>query len=502
MELGAYLAILSRRKWVIAVTATVTVIIVVIGTLMATPGYEASTTLRVATVASGSSNYADLMYAERLMNTQVSIATSGPVLKELVQRLGVDKVPQIAVKIIPNTELIQITVSDRDPILTSKAANALAEILVAKGKELYVGGGKPATEILSEQLAQAEEELNEARKDYESLIVQSPQDSERATATSQSIALKEESYGELLDQYEQARVREAMQASVLSVIEPAVPPLAPSKPRKALNIALGAIVGLVGGVGLAFVFENLDTTLYTTEQIEAVTELSTLGQIPVARGRRRITLFNGNSPQAEAFRRLRAHIFALDHGEPPQTLLVTSAQPGEGKSTVVANLALTIAQSDRRVIVVDADLRRPTLHKIFGMTNEIGLSSVLRQEATLDQAVQDSKTPGVHLLASGPLPPNPTELLGSPQMATLIRQLAGQFDLILLDTPAFLAVTDATVLASVVDGVILVVGRGQSQRKVVQAARRQLADIKASLVGAVVNRAARDSSYDYYQRSK
>jgi len=498
MELRAYLTILWRRKWVIAVTLAVTMTVVVVGTFAMTPTYTASATLRVATAAGGMLDYTHYMYAERLMNTYAEIATGGPVLEELVQRLNLDEPPQIEVEIVANTELLQITVENPSPILAREAANALAEILIARSRELYAGGGKTAQEILGEQLAQIERELDQARREYENLVAQSPEDSERIAAASRSIELKQETYAMLLEQYERARIREAMLANTLSVVEPAVVPEAPSKPRKALNIALGFMVGLAGGMGLAFLFENLDTTLYTTEQIEKVTELSTLGKIPTARRQRQITFFNGNSPQGEAFRRLRTNIFVLDHDAPLRTLLVTSAEQREGKSTIVVNLALAIAQSGRKVIVVDADLRRPTLHRIFDLSNKIGLSSILKQEVTLDEAVQDSNVPGVQVLTSGPLPPNPAELLDSPQMIALIEQLARRFDIVVLDAPSLLAVTDAAVLAPTVDGVVLVVERAQARREAVQAACRHLTGVKANSIGVVVNRAEQDGSYHYY----
>jgi capsular exopolysaccharide synthesis family protein len=503
MEIRNYIVILWRRKWVIAVTVAVTLTVAVIGTLMATPTYVASTTLRVLTPSSGSVDWAsyDMGYTNRLMNTYVRIATTGPVLEELVQRLGLNESPRIEVEILPNTELMHITVEDPNPVLAAEAANALADMLIAQSRELYTGGGKTAWEILGEQLTQIDDELSQARKEYEALITQSPEDSERITAASRSIALKEETYATLLDQYERARVKEAMQANTVFVVEPAVPPPSPSKPRKKLNVALGCMVGLSGGLGLAFLFENLDTTLYTTQQIEEVTALSALGRIPAANRKPPSAFFNGNSPQGEAFRRLRANVLALDQDVTLRTLLVTSAEPREGKSTVVANLAFAIARSGRKVIVVDADLRLPTLHKIFGLSNEIGLSSVLKQEAALDEAVQDSHISGVRVLTSGPLPPDPAELLGSSQMTALIKQLAQQFDVILLDAPSLLAVSDAAVLASIVDGVLLIVGRAQARREAVRAACQHLADVNSRPVGFVVNRAEQDGSYNYYYRA-
>jgi len=522
MELSVYVTILWRRKWVIAVTLAVTVAVVVAGTLAATPKYVASTTLRIATALGDSVDYGEYMYADRLTNTYVKIATSGPVLEELMERLGLDEPPQIKVEAVANTELMQITAEDPDPILAREAANTLAEILVAQSRELYSGGGKAAHEILGEQLAQVEDEFSRARREYESLVAGFPEGSQRLAAASRSISLKEQTYAALLEQYDQARVREAIRANAVSVVEPAVAPQAPSKPRRGLNIALGFVVGLAGGTGLAFLFENLDNTLYAAEQIRQVTQLPVIGKIPTVKRPQKSAFFDGNSPQAEAFRRLRTHISRPGGGGPPQTLLVTSAEPREGKSTVVANLALTIAQSGRKVIVVDADLRRPSLHRIFRMPNRLGLSSILRREVKLAEAVQERKIypPQVYhlrdhvswsriwrrldwfeVLTGGPLLPNPVEVLGSSKMTALIEQLKQQYDVVLFDTPALLAVTDAVVLAPVVDGVLLVVGRAQARREAVQAACQQLADVHARTIGVVVNRAEQERDHAYYRQT-
>jgi non-specific protein-tyrosine kinase len=500
MDFRQYIAILWRRKWVIVVVIAVTVAITIVGLLRVTPTYVASTTLRVLTATAGSVDWVDYdtRYAERLMNTYTKIAITGPVLEELVDRLGLDEPPEIEVDILANTELMRITVEDQDPTVAAQVANTLAEILIVQSEKLYSGGGSAAHEILGEQMTHIEGELRQARGEYESLIAQTPQDSERIAAVSRSIELKEETYATLLEQYEQVRAREAMRANMLSIVDPAVPPQSPSKPHRKLGVALGFVVGSVSGLGLALLLESLDTTLYATQQIQEVTDLPVLGRIPTVRRQWQMALFNGNPLQAEAFRRLRTAVFTLGRDVPLRTLLVTSAGPGEGKSTIVAHLAFSIAQAGRRTIVLDGDLRRPTLHKIFDLPNEQGLSSVLKQEATLDAAVQDSGIPGVRVLTSGPLPPNPAELLDSPQMTALVEQLAQQFDIVLLDTPALLAVTDAAVRAPTVDGVMLVVGRAQARREAVRAACQHLADVKARWVGVVVNRAEQDGTYYRY----
>jgi len=263
---------------------------------------------------------------------------------------------------------------------------------------------------------------------------------------------------------------------------------------------LGAMVGLAGGLGLAFLFENLDTTLYTVEQIGAAAQAQVLAQIP--KQIRPLILSNGDSPQADAFRRLKTNLFVSDGEQPLQTLMVTSAEPGEGKSFIVANLALVMAQSERKVLVVDCDLRRPSLHRVFGLPNSVGLSSVLKGEATLDEALQQSEAPGVVVLTSGPLPHNPTDLLGAPETPALLGELARQFDKVLLDTPALLPVVDAAVLAPGVDGTLLVVERARVRREDLQAALEQLTLSRASLAGVAVNRTKSTRRYGYYFQAR
>lgn len=186
------------------------------------------------------------------------------------------------------------------------------------------------------------------------------------------------------------------------------------------------------------------------------------------------------------------------YGTVLKAFLITSAEPGDGKSTIVANLALAMAKSGRKIIVVDSDLRLPTLHKIFELNNEVGLSNVLRHEVSLPEAIQYSHIAGVQVLTSGPLPPNPVDLLDTPQMQALIEYLKKHFDLVLLDTPALLPVIDAAVLAPMVDGVVMIIRRAQTRQEAVQAAQQQLNTVKAVPVGIVVNQAQHDNRYDYY----
>jgi succinoglycan biosynthesis transport protein ExoP len=493
MELRQYLTIIKRRKWIIIVTTIITTFLAVLYTLLATPQYVSETTLRVATVT-------NIDYTQILMNTYARIATSGTVKGELRERLELEESPSISVELVPGTELMTITVEAPDPAQAQAIANEAADILAAQSREIYSGSGQTTTEILAAQVAQAELELNEARSQYEALLAENSEDTAAIDRVTQTMDLRQRTYTTLLDQYESARVNEALLANAVSVVEPAYFPQSPSKPRAFLNIALGLLSGLAIGTVLAFVFENLDTKIYSVDQIELATQLSAAGRIPSSKDELQIArINNGHFPQLEAFRRLRTNLLTIDpNSEDFKVMLVTSAQRGEGKSTVCANLAVTIAQSGRRVIIVDCDMRLPNVHRIFNLPNKRGLTSVITNEVALEDAILDSAFPRLQVLTSGPLPPNPTELLGSQQMVDLLNALREEYDHVLLDTPAMLSVVDAAVLVPYTDRVIWVVSLAQTRRGDVDTVRRQLANVHPEIIKVVINRSSDSSEYTAY----
>jgi len=502
MELRSIFSILRRRLWIVIVSTLLGTAIAAAITFLATPQYVAATTVRVLTIGGGSITDArpDINYTERLINTYSRIITSNSVRNQIKEQLGLEHLPNISVQAIPSTELIRIVAEAPDPEDARDIANAAAQLLVDQNRQFYSGGaGETLQEILGQQLATAEEELNQARADYEDALNATPQNDAAVTGASQALEVRERTYTSLLTQYEAARLEEAVRANAISIIEEANTPNRPAKPRHALNIALGVATGLVGGIALAFLLENLDTTLYTTEQIESATQMATVGQVPAAKEDLAIArLGSGHYPQLESFRRLRTNILASGPSG-SQVVLLTSAKRGEGKSTVSGNLAVTIAQSGREVVVVDCDLRLPTVHKLFDLPNKRGLTNILAGEVSLDDAIQYSAFPRVQVITSGPLPPNPTELLGSQRMLDLIEQLKNTFDFIVLDTPALLSVADAAVLAPAVDNVILVVAQAQTRRGDVQAVRQQLSNVRVRSMEVVVNRAEPNGSYAYYE---
>ncbi|MDP8923308.1 MAG: polysaccharide biosynthesis tyrosine autokinase [Chloroflexota bacterium] len=382
--------------------------------------------------------------------------------------------------------------------MATDAANTLANILIARVRQMSVESARSAREAVSERLVLLQAELEQTRG-----AAQAVADGGRPEGTAaigRTIELQQDRYARLLDQYERLLSAETARANTVTVIEPATVPLAPSRPRTPLNVAIALAMGLVGGTGLAFLFDNLDTKLYTTRRIVQVVGLPILGTVPEATERGRNGLFHSDSPEREALRRLRMHILALDGGA-PRALLVTSAEPGEGKSTIVANLASTLAEAGSRVVVVDADLRRPTLHSLLALPNQLGLTSILDEKATWDQVIRDTRLRNVWAITSGPSTSNPAELLASPRMSELVEHMARRFDVVLLDTSCLLAVADAAVLARSVAGVVLVAKRGQAREQTIQAATAELTDVRANVIGLVVNRSEPDESYRYYQSS-
>lgn len=211
-----------------------------------------------------------------------------------------------------------------------------------------------------------------------------------------------------------------------------------------------------------------------------------------------VVLRDPASPAAEAYRTLRTNIQFSSLDKPLRTLLVTSTAPDEGKSTTLANLAVTMAQAEQRVILVDCDLRRPSLHTLFGLPNEQGLTSVILQQGDAPLPLQPTGVPGLSLLTSGPLPPRPADLLGSRRMEALIGRLLAEADVVLFDTPPVIAVTDAAVLATRMDGVLLVLQAGKTRRDRAREARRLLEKVKANIIGVVLNNARLEAGYGYY----
>lgn len=291
-------------------------------------------------------------------------------------------------------------------------------------------------------------------------------------------------------------------------------PNAPVGPARLRNIVIAFVLSLIAGIGLAFLLDFLDDTVKSVDDVDRYIHLPALALIPAARTEKRLRgaepakpneatalamVSDVRSPIAESYRHLRTSLLLSSAGTPPRTILVTSSQPSEGKTTTAINTAFMLAQTGAEVLIIDCDLRRPRLHAHFNLPNTRGLTNCLSGESSdLESLIQTyDKQPNLKLLTSGPTPPNPAELLGSEEMRRLLATLSERFTHIIVDSPPAISFTDASILSTFVDGVILVVHGGRSSRAVVRRAKQQLLDVGAHIFGVVLNN-VKIESHDYY----
>lgn len=438
---------LLRARWItVCVTALVAVLIAVLTTLLTTPLYQASTRLFVST-ASGAS-VSDLYQGNRLSQDRVVSYTEllkGETLAQrTVDKLGLDMSAaalrgSVKATSKPNTVLINVAVLDESPVRARDIANAMSDEFTVMVREL-------------------ETPENGATPD--------------------------------------ARVVVEQRASV---------PNAPVSPKKVRNIGIGLALGLLLGIGLAVVRDALDNTVKSRTSLEELTGVGLVGDIPLDKERTKQTAipFDGDySPIAEAFRKLRTNLQFLAVDNPPRVIVVTSSVPHEGKSTTAINIALALAEASHKVALVDGDMRRPMLHSYLDLVGQVGFSTVLSGGIPLMDALQESKYPGLTVLTSGAIPPNPSELLGSQSAKSVLSELRANFDYVIVDSTPLLAVTDAAVLGMNSDGVLIMTRHGHTKRDQVTHAVASLQDVGAPILGAVFTmspaRAGHAYSYSYY----
>jgi len=324
-------------------------------------------------------------------------------------------------------------------------------------------------------------------------------------------------YEGLLEKLKVAGVSAGLRSNNFQIVDSARVPTGPSEPNVPRNLMFGLLLGLTTGVGLAFLLESLDSTVRTTEQAQMISGLPSLGMIPlgsknaseqgvqkqlrIASSKEAVELITQARPQsqmAESYRALRTSLLLSNLGSPPKIIMVTSALPQEGKTTTSMNTAVVLVQKGVRVLLIDADLRRPSIHKTLGIGPRSGLSNVLTGSATLKQAITRSPgVPNLHVMPAGTPPPNPAELLASANMKNVLAELCEQYDHIVIDTPPTLSVTDAVVLSPRADAVVLVIRSGQTTKQALKRARDLLMRVNAKVAGVLLN-AVDLTSPDYY----
>ncbi|MCD5343527.1 polysaccharide biosynthesis tyrosine autokinase [Arthrobacter sp. AK04] len=446
MDFSDYLRVL-RRNWILLVSVTLAGLLFAAAvSIFVKPTYKSDTQLFVAIQNSGSVSELQQgnTFSQARVQSYVKTVRTPVVLQPAIQNLGLDvTADQLAEKVTAttdlNTVLINISVEDNSPVQAAAIAQAIANSLVTA-----------------------------------------------------------------VDTLERPKAGESSPVS-LSIIRPATAPPSPASPNMRLNLSIGLLLGLLVGVTAAVLRTTIDSRIRGEEDIRSLTDVPVLGGIAFdqqANTRPLLTQARHQSPRAESFRQLRTNLSFANVSGPAPTVLVTSSLPGEGKTTTAINLSIALAQTGQRVCLIDADLRRPMIDDYLGLERSAGLTTALVGQSDVFDLLQPWGADELFILTSGQIPPNPSELLGSREMQSLLRRLEGSFDTVVVDAPPLLPVTDAAVLAQHVGGALVVVGSQRVRQQHLKRALGSLELVGANVMGLVLNRLPSKGpdaySYTYY----
>jgi non-specific protein-tyrosine kinase len=445
-----------------------------------------------------------------LARTYSKMLEQRSVLRKVIDRLELDATPEgltkkVEVDLVPETQLIQVSVKDNSAIQAALLANTIAEVFIAQLQEMQQERYADSLSTMQEQISELSVLIEDAQSKIDVLRAQEEAGSQvEATRLETGLLGYRNTLATLQQDYHQMRLAAARSVRDVVITETAEVPKKPEANHRMLFTALAGVVGTMLAVGVAFLSEYLDDTIKTAEDISRALGVTTLGTIGLmSRGDGEVAMVSRPfSAAAEAFRVLRTNIRFSSVDRPLHTLLVTSANASEGKSTVLANLAVASAQAGLRVVAVDGDLRRPRQHQVFGLDAGLeGLTETLL-EGGLNGRLCPIAVEGLSILPSGELPPNPTEMLASHRMAELLRDLSEQADVVMIDGPPLMPVADAAALARMVDGVVLVIHSGKTRRGAARLAVESLRQVEANLIGAVLNAVPTRMDSRYYRYYK
>ena len=524
MELKQYLSPLLKWWWLILGSMFVAAAASVYAVLQQPDVYQALSALMLGQAMNDPNpNSQDFYLTTQLGQTYVKIASRAPVRQRTMEALGLTWLPEYTVNMVPETQLIEIKVNDTSPERATVVANELAnQIVLSSPTSAQEQEEQERQAFIKTQLddmqanIQATKDEIQARESELGELISARQ---IADAESQIVALEnklrtlETNYVDLLYTTQQGAINS------LTVFEEATVPTFPIGPNRASTVFTAAAIGFVLGAAAAYLLEYLDDTIKSPDDVESFAKLPTLAGIATIPKKSNevyslVTRRQPRSPNSESYRGLRTAIMFTNVDKPVGTILVTSANPGEGKSLTAANLSVVMAQAGNRVLLVDADLRLPVQHEIFGLrSNHQGLTNVLLTMIVerdgmsseqdifdlLEGTIHETEQQGLFLLTSGSLPPNPAELVGSEKMSTLLRVLSQYFDFVVVDSPPAMVVTDSVVLSTRVDGVLLVTQAAKTRRTQLQQAVNRLRDVNANIMGVLLNRVStRAGEYYYY----
>ena len=514
MDLSAYIKPLLRWWWLIVAATLLAGIASFLATLRQPPFYQAKTTLLVGrSIANPNPSQSDLYLASQLAGTYADIANREPVQNATKKALGLTWLPEYLARAVANSQFIEIVVKDINPVRAQAVANELANQLIlssptsdSQEQERQDFINKQLI-LLQSQILETQDEVTKLKEQLGSLnsARQIADTQTQITALQTKLTTLQGNYAALLSSTKQGAT------NTLSVVVPAELPVTPIGPIKAFSILLSSAIGFVLAAGAAYLLEYLDDTIKSSEELSHTLNIPVIGKIGYIKRDKTgdqvekpvehiIILRQPFSPVVETFRALQMNLLTISQDPPKKVFLITSAKPGEGKSITLANLAVTMAQSGLKVIAVDGDLRKPTLHEIFNLPNTVGLSDVLlRSKTNARMLLQGTKVDNLSVLTSGVLPPSPTLVMGSKRIMKAIEDLSSEADFVLVDSPPILSVADTLNLGSCVDGVIFLTVEGFTRRSEARRALDELRTAGINVVGAILRKTkGSEESYSYY----
>ncbi|GCF10075.1 polysaccharide biosynthesis tyrosine autokinase [Dictyobacter arantiisoli] len=532
------------KQWKLIVTSVVLIGLgAYVGSRLLTPVYQSTALVRVNIHGkSDSADYNNLLASDQLVQTEAALATSNPVLREVVSHDRDLTVAQLARETTAtaelNTQLFKIDVQDIQPARAAHLANDIANVLIRQQSQETLQQNALSQQKLQQDIDDTNKRVSAVANKINALELQIAKLEGRpgtelqvATLQVQITGLQNQS-NRLQEHYDQSQsmltqleISNAQSRDFLRLAQPAQPALSPIRPQVMLNTVLGLVVGLAFGLALALLLEQLDTRVRTPDDIAQLLKLPILTVVWYVEQLKgaRASLINprANSINAEAYRILRMNIGFLTVDRAVRSLVVTSALPYDGKSTVASNIAIFIAKTEKKTLLIDADLYHPTLHERFGLAKTTrGLSdavvacshpaqklhcssSSVASHLCLDSYIHAVDVPNLYVMPAGSLPPNPSELLDSVAMNTFLASVMGSdIEMVVFDAPPLIGLADASILASKVDGTIVVADITRVKRRNLQQIKEQLAHTGACVLGCVINkqhRNPRDLPYSYYR---
>jgi len=532
VHISDYLDAVLRHKSLIVLFFVFTVLSVWFFTVKMTPVYRATVTMLIdmespkvlTTTGVVALEKQDYYSYKEYYQSQKEILTSLSIMKRVFEEYDIGGAEEykkskeplkkfiktVRIEPIRDTRLIRLHVENKDPALAQKVANRIAEIYVRRN--LFYIGRDELTNLLKNEYLKLEAKLAEYVRIYKDKHPKMIRLKEEMAGMSRKIeevkkiSTDSDYMNEDLLSGEFDYLLHGFKANNVSVQDPAELPAVPVRPKKLLNMILAVITGILGGIILALFFEYADDTIKDVDALERIVNKPFLGGVLDAgrmreRDRDRIVHVRPKDPVAESYRTIRTNVF-FSHTEecPLRTLVLTSPGPQEGKTMTLCNLGIAMAQNSKKVLLVDADIRKPRLHHVFGADNKEGLSNYLSGNSGFDVLIKNTEIHQLSVVTGGYNAPNPSELISSKKMDEFIKIVKGKFDIILFDTPPVAIVTDAVVLAQKTDGVIVVVESGSTSKRVLPRIIRNLEDAKIKITGLILNRlrVTAGSPYRYY----